>query len=187
MINCHSPDIFCISQLPIRPNFCRYFFGGWGNSWKDEHLDYVYSNCPNNVIALRYADVLLMLAEADLGDDGNISSDGLEAINKIVQRARGLDKNGNPVPATATPGFDDYTTYTLHDILKERARELCFEWWRWFDLARTGTFEVFLAERDASPLTYSGFNPDRHYLFPIPLSEIQLSTCPGGLGQNPNY
>lgn len=159
----------------------------WGNTWKDEHLDFVYSNCPNNVIGLRYADVLLMLAEADLGDDGDISPDGLNAINEVVQRARGLDSSGVPVLPSATPGFNNYITYTLTDILKERARELCFEWWRWFDLARTGTFEIFMSERNASILTAAGFNSDRHYVFPIPLTEIQQSTNKEGMYQNPNY
>lgn len=182
------------NKPPLGDNNNRYTvnFSGitkyrWGKSWRDEHLDFTYSNCPNNVMALRFADVLLMLAEADLGDDGIISQDGLDAMNRIVQRARGLDERGVPVPASDTPGFNDYSTYTLYDVLKERARELCFERWRWFDLARTGTFEVFLAERQASTVTVTGFNPDRHYLFPIPLPEIQLSTNKEGMYQNPNY
>src|SRR5262249_43389522 len=36
----------------------------WGASWKTTS-QYLYSNCPNNVIILRFADVLLMFAEAD--------------------------------------------------------------------------------------------------------------------------
>jgi hypothetical protein len=161
----------------------------WGKSWRTEDVitDFVYSNCPNNIIALRFADVLLMYAEADLGDDGTVTPAGLAAINRIVQRARGLKADGTPVPESETPGFENYTGYTVDDILMERARELCFEWWRWFDLARTGSFENFLAEREAAEPAQTGFNPDRHYVFPIPLTEIQQSTNPQGLYQNPNY
>jgi hypothetical protein len=162
----------------------------WSKSWRAEDVvtAFVYSNCPNNVIALRFADVLLMYAEADLGDDGVITPEGLQAINRVVQRARGLKPDGiTPVPPSETPGMDNYSTFTLHDILLERSRELCFEWWRWFDLARTGSLETFLAERNAATPTQTNFNPDRHYVFPIPLTEIQQSTNPEGLYQNPNY
>lgn len=157
----------------------------WGASWKSES-DFVYSNCPNNVIALRFSDVLLMYAEADLAANGVITDEGLIAINGVVQRARGVG-----IKEIDTPTFLNYTqsTLTLDEILYERARELCFEWWRWFDLARTGKFEKFLDQRDNTPntLAETGFKSDRHYVFPIPLSEIQLSTNKEGMYQNPNY
>lgn len=165
----------------------------WGNSWRETSA-YLYSNCPNNVIILRFADVLLMFAEADYKKNGIISDEGLEAINRVRQRARGLDANGVPVTADKTPGFNDYTAadITITEILKERARELCFEFQRWFDLARTGTFEYFLdLNRPVSNTdivnTSTHFDPSKHYLFPIPQSEIDLSTNKEHFKQNPNY
>jgi len=165
----------------------------WGPSWKTTSA-YLYSNCPNNVIVLRFADVLLMFAEADYKKNGAISTEGLDAINRVRQRARGLAANGTPVTEANTPGFNNYTAadITVDEILKERARELCFEFQRWFDLARTGRFETFL-DTTRSPTdtkivnTGTSFDPVKHYLFPIPQSELDLSTNKENFKQNPNY
>lgn len=159
----------------------------WGATWKDEHTNFVYSNCPNNILVLRFADVLLMYAEADLMlNNGSPSDEGVEAMNRIVQRARGLNQ-GVAVTEDDTPGFGNYDTYTLEDVLLERARELCFERWRWYDLARTGMLEHFLENRNGFSTTKTSFDSDKNYLFPIPLSEIQISTNKDGMYQNPNY
>jgi starch-binding outer membrane protein, SusD/RagB family len=165
----------------------------WGNSWR-ETSQYLYSNCPNNVIILRFADVLLMFAEADYKKNGTISTEGLAAINRVRQRARGLTPSGQPVDPSTTPTFKNYTAadITIDEILMERARELCFEFQRWFDLARTGKFEFFLEKtRSASftttPNTSTSFDPGKHYLFPIPQSELDLSTNKEHFKQNPNY
>lgn len=165
----------------------------WGSSWRETSA-YLYSNCPNNVIVLRFADVLLMFAEADLGKNGMISEEGLEAINRVRQRARGLDAGGAPVQEADTPGFLNYQAgdITIEEILMERARELCFEFQRWFDLARTGKFEYFLdltrpAGNSNIVNTATSFDPSRNYLFPIPQSELDLSTNKENFKQNPNY
>lgn len=165
----------------------------WGASWRTTS-QYLYSNCPNNVIVLRYADVLLMFAEADYKFNGTISAEGLEAINRVRQRARGLKADGTPVTEVETPDFKNYTgaDINIDEILMERARELCFEFQRWFDLARTGKFEYFLElTRPANDPnivnTATSFDPRTHYLFPIPQSEIDLSTNKEQFKQNPNY
>ncbi|MDR0419241.1 MAG: RagB/SusD family nutrient uptake outer membrane protein [Prevotellaceae bacterium] len=166
----------------------------WGehhdNMWKDKS-PYLYTNEPTNVIVLRYADVLLMFAEADLKLNGGTATQaGVDAVNLIVQRARGLRSDGiTPVTEAETPTFKNYTTSTLtfDEIMKERARELCFEFQRWYDLARTGTFEKYLSARDAFTNTRTNFNPNRNYLLPIPQTEIDKSTNKSGLYQNPRY
>ncbi|MEB3375705.1 RagB/SusD family nutrient uptake outer membrane protein [Bacteroides sp. CR5/BHMF/2] len=96
-------------------------------------------------------------------------------------------KSGVAVTENDTPGFGNYDTYTLEDVLLERARELCFERWRWYDLARTGMLEHFLENRNGFSTTKTSFDSDKNYLFPIPLSEIQISTNKDGMYQNPNY
>jgi hypothetical protein len=135
-----------------------------------------------------------MFAEADYKKNGTISNEGLAAINLVRQRARGLNAAGNPVLPAATPGFNNYTAsdITIDEILMERARELCFEFQRWYDLARTGKFETFLEKtRSATDTkivnTSTSFNPAKHYLFPIPQAELDLSTNKDNFKQNPNY
>jgi hypothetical protein len=165
----------------------------WGESWRTTSA-YLYSNCPNNVIVLRYADVLLMFAEADYKMNGAISGEGLAAINLVRQRARGLDATGKPIPPASTPTFNNYVAsdITIDEILNERGRELCFEFQRWFDLARTGKFETVLAKTRSTTdpkivNTGTSFDPNKHYLFPIPQNELDLSTNKANFKQNPNY
>jgi hypothetical protein len=161
----------------------------FGNDWNAVN-SFAQSNCPSNIYVLRFADILLMFAEADLNyNNGTISAEGLKAINRVRQRARGLRPDGSPLPASETPGFDDYTATTLdmNEIMKERARELCFEFQRWFDLARTGSFETFLADRNTDSKTSVSFDPNKNYLFPIPQTEREMSTNPEGFYQNPGY
>lgn len=165
----------------------------WGNSWKEE-MPFIYSNCPNNIIALRYADVLLMFAEADMAlNNGVVTSRGLAAVNQVVQRARGLKAdNVTPLTEAETPGFNDYTaeTLTFDQLMKERSRELCFEFWRRHDLIRTGTVEAYTAIRNLDTNTNSikiYFDPEKNYLLPVPQYEIDNSRNKAGMYQNPNY
>lgn len=78
-------------------------------------------------IAYRYADILLMKAEA-LNESGN-GQGALDLITQIRNRARALPAtNFNPSP-TDRLGVEDF-------ILQERAREFAYEGKRWFDLLR---------------------------------------------------
>jgi hypothetical protein len=85
-----------------------------------------------NFPLLRYADVLLMQAEAEYMING--SSDlALSAINQVSRRAYGFDP--------LTPNVkSDFSTITLADIQDERQRELCFEVNRKGDLVRWGIY-----------------------------------------------
>lgn len=165
----------------------------WGNSWKNE-MSFIYSNCPNNIIALRFADVLLMFTEADMALHSGVATDkGLMAINRIIQRARGLKTdNVTPVTEEETPDFKNYTaeTLTFDQLMKERSRELCFEFWRRHDLMRTGTMEIYTATRNDESSVNSMkiyFDSDKNYLLPVPQYEIDNSRNKEGMYQNPNY
>ena len=68
----------------------------WGNGpdpdlWYLEPLPYPSTNTPNNVIEIRYAEVLLMRAEADILLNGQVSETSLKLVNDIVSRARGIN------------------------------------------------------------------------------------------------
>ncbi len=172
----------------------------------DMNKRYAWDNCPNNVIVLRYADVILMFAEADLLLNGGTASDeAVKQVNKLLFRARD-GKTETQMFTNATNNQGDYTglavatgdkpTYmydysatnplTYAELKKERARELCFEFHRWFDLVRWGDLESAVNTRlhfVSQDIKQAVVMPDRHYLFPIPQSEIDISH----IAQNPNY
>lgn len=115
---------------------------------------------PLNYTVIRYADVLLMAAEAHAqnGDEGT----ALNLLNQVRQRV-GLSDRSSSGPAL------------LEDIYQERRFELSGEGQRFFDLVRTG--------RAAERIT--GFQTGKHELFPIPQVEIDLAG--GRWAQNPGY
>ena len=106
---------------------------------------------------IRYADVLLMLAEAYI-QRGNTGSAPLALINQV--RAR--------VSAVAYPSLGDQTN-AMAILMQERELELCGEQSRYFDLIRWGIAkQVINSERAAEP--GDGTQPflDKNVLFPIP-------------------
>lgn len=119
---------------------------------------------PNNYRAIRYADVLLMAAEAY--NRGGISdSKALEYVNMV--RDRGFADTDHEITVTG----DNLTAAIYH----ERRVELLGEGQRFFDLVRTG----YAAD------AIDGFTEDKNELFPIPDEEIEYSN--GLWEQNPGY
>ena len=119
-----------------------------------------------NWFVMRYADVILMMAEAE-GAPG-----GYTYINQIRTRA-GLSSIG----PSGTETFDE-------QLLHERRVEFAFEGQRWTDLLRFGVAKKVMAEAlsDRTGLTFTENNIK--LLFPIPQQEIDNSTK---LVQNPDY
>lgn len=118
---------------------------------------------------LRYADVLLMYAEA-LNEQNNTAL-ALENIRPV--RAR--------VGLPALAGLDQAATRLA--IEKERRVEFLYEGHRWFDLVRTGRARTVLNAHYAS----QGLNfsvEDYELILPIPQNEIDLNPA---VKQNPNY
>lgn len=118
---------------------------------------------------IRYADVLLMAAEA-LNENGK-PQDALLYLNMVRQRARGDNPDLLPDITTTDQGE------LRQAIYEERRAELALEGHRFFDLVRTG--------RASQVLGPMGFVEGQHELLPIPQSEIDLSQ--GALTQNPNW
>ena len=115
----------------------------------------------NDFPVFRYADILLMKAEALLrGAKVTNGETALYLVNRIRQRA----------------GVDLWTNVSLDELLQERAREFSMEAWRRNDLIRFGKFEdKWLVKTDNDP---------RKRLFPIPQKEIDKNPA---LEQNPGY
>lgn len=123
-------------------------------------------NYLNNYRTIRYADVLLMAAEA-LNKKAN--PDDAQAQGYLNQvRRRAFQVNDASHDVTSTGG----TLYTA--ILNERRLELAMEGERFFDLVRTG---------QAATVLGPNFKTGKHELFPIPDQEVKIS----GLTQNPGY
>ena len=115
---------------------------------------------PNNYRAIRFADVLLMAAEAK--SRGGLSQDGArENLNRVRTRA-GL-------PDVTASGNE-----LIDAIYHERRVELVGEGHQFFDLVRTGRGNEI-----------DNFTPNKNELFPIPFEEIQFSN--GNWSQNPGY
>ena len=119
---------------------------------------------PNNYRSIRYADVLLMAAEAN--NRGGIDEAKAQGyLNDVRRRAFGDDLHD----ITATGAS------LTNAIYLERRLELIGEGHRFFDLVRTGK----------AAQEINGFQAGKHELFPIPAIEIQLA---GNVwAQNPGY
>lgn len=118
---------------------------------------------PNNYRAIRYADVLLMAAEAysKVGDDTKAQ----DYVNEVMRRAYGNEDHDIDVTG------NDLT----NAIYEERRKELFGEGHRFFDLVRTNN----------AAGTIPGFVAGKNEVFPIPQEEIQFSN--DNWKQNDNY
>lgn len=176
----------------------------------------VYGNSNNGVNfgyyhhVIRYAEVLLIYAEAKFEEDGSISDDDLnKTINLIRSRVNMPPLTNNFV---STHGLDMRT-----EIRRERTVELALEGFRWDDIRRWKTAETelvqpikgikikgsdwqniapysdpsFQARTDANgflivqPSSARTFDPAKNYLLPLPTREISLYQ--GKLLQNPGW
>lgn len=130
-------------------------------------------NGGGNIRVLRYADVLLIAAEAT-NELGN-TEEAIELANRVRTRARGT------LPKPFLPELKaDSKDEARQVIWLERRLELAMEQQRWFDLVRQGrAAEVMIG------VGKTNFKKGKHELFPIPQSEIDLSGAK--LMQNPGY
>ncbi|MDQ3394299.1 MAG: RagB/SusD family nutrient uptake outer membrane protein [Bacteroidota bacterium] len=129
----------------------------------------VIENFGHNRRLIRYADVLLMAAEAL--NENNKTDLALLQLNKVRARAR----QGNE---EILPDIIETNKDALRDIiLQERRVELALEGHRFWDLVRTGKAAAVLG-----PL---GFIQGKHELLPIPQNQIDLMQ--GVLKQNANW
>lgn len=128
-----------------------------------------------NIRILRYADVLLMYAEAanEVGGTDNITA-ARAAVNAV--RARARSGVAGVLPDITTT--DQATLRTA--IRQERRVELAMEHERFFDIVRWG-----IAQNVLNAAGKTNFINSRDVLLPIPQTQIDLSA--GVLKQNPGY
>lgn len=151
----------------------------------DWNIYYPASNYPfmykcrsayNSIIKLRYADILLLKAEA------LISKGDYSAAAQIINQTRHRAGLGNlPPSASASEGA------IMAAYLKERRLELAFEGQRWFDLVRLDKVEEVMnavyAKDEGRPAQVYPFT-SLSYILPIPQDVIDQNP---NLVQNPGY
>jgi hypothetical protein len=129
----------------------------WDPAWVNSNSYYF----ENNFIVLRYADVLLMYAEAD---------DDPAYLNMVRDRA-GMPRYGEA-------GYPAQYSTLASAIEHERIVELSLEFHRWFDLKRTGRATSVLSERKGKTIT------EQMLVLPIPQLERDINPA---LTQNAGY
>lgn len=122
---------------------------------------------PFNVRVIRYADVLLMYAEACLKYDGDVDGSGLSALNSVRSRV--------DMPLV--------NTLTSEAIMHERDVELATEGHHYNDIIRWSYDNSF--NINLTSIFKGKFLVPRHLYFPIPQSEINKNN--GSLKQNPGW
>ncbi|MEQ8706545.1 MAG: RagB/SusD family nutrient uptake outer membrane protein [Phaeodactylibacter sp.] len=141
---------------------------GFQKFWYQESSKNVNGISTVDYPVLRYAELLLIHAEADLLADGTLSDAGLTSLNAVRARA-GL------------PGLEAGDV-KVETILEERRWELFGEAKRWFDFVRKRDilpnyiFEAFgdIVDKDSDgdDNDFGGFNPERHWKLPYPQQAI---------------
>ena len=129
----------------------------------DDVTDRTAENSDSSYPFLRFADVMLIYAEAE-----NELGHGDEAVTYLNK----VRKRSNAVQLASTPGKDALRSA----ILEERAKELACEGDRRWDLLRWG---IYIDAMNAVTLDDSGVNKTRsskHLLFPIPQEELNSNT-----------
>jgi len=158
-----------------------YYQASWSNYYPSANYPFMYKmrSAVHSIIKFRFADILLLKAEALANLDGAANLGAAEAIVNQI-RAR--------VSLPAIPATVKSSKATMLDaILKERRLELAFEGQRWFDLVRYDKVEEVmntLNSRDSGRLPLRRTFSNISYLFPIPSTAIDLNT---NLVQNPGY
>lgn len=177
------------SDFPERPDTLIY-----GNSWRSDWGDRVFIKKystdaiplgywnDNNFRSLRYADILLLYAEA-INEVQGPTSKALECLNRVRQRVnlpliQQSDYYNGGLLANDKEAFREH-------IKIERGLELSLECVRWLDLKRWGLDDATTIEELRSrDNDFANFVIGRSSRMPIPQSEVDNNP---NLSQNPNY
>lgn len=152
----------------------------WSNYYQMDNYAFMYKcrSAYNSLIKIRYADILLLKAEALICGDNMDLAAAAEIINQIRNRAGLKD-----LSSSKTASKDAL----LQAYLDERRMELCFEGQRWFDLVRLDKVEEVMNavyDKDSGRLSQLYEFTEYSYRLPIPQSEIDANDK---LHQNPGY
>jgi len=138
----------------VTPHFNKYF---------DPATPTSPGQSSKNTPIIRFAEVLLIYAEALNEQNSGPTAEAYAAIDRVRTRA------GIPLLSETSPALsqDDFR----EAVFEERRKELVYEYQRWFDLARRGP-DYFVAKLKAAGKTNA---QPKHVHFPIPQRELDLN------------
>lgn len=148
-----------------------YYSCNWSKYYPADNYPFMFKarSRYSNWIKFRYADLLLLKAEAYImGENQNLGA-AADIIDRVRARV-GLGKLTATVRGSKEALLDAY--------LKERRLELAFEWQRWYDLCRLDKVEEVmntLESRDSGHLAFVNYFTADSYHFPIPQSVIDTN------------
>jgi starch-binding outer membrane protein, SusD/RagB family len=160
-----------VTQLVSPVNGNTYTFEPHLHKYYDSATPAAPGESSKNTPILRYADVLLIYAEA-LALSTGVTEEAYWAVDQVRARA-GLDKLSDTAPGLSTNDFREA-------VYEERRKEFVYEYQRWFDLARRGA-EYYVVKLHAAGKTNAA---PRHIHFPTPQREIDINT---NLKQHPDW
>lgn len=155
-----------------------YYSCTWSNYYPADNYPFMYKlrSSVNSIIKFRYADILLLKAEA------LIMTGDLPGAATIINSVRARVGLGS-LPASATSSKDSM----IDALLKERRLELAFEGQRWFDLCRLDKVEEVMNAvyaKDSGRLPQKALFTEYSYRMPIPQNILDMNN---NLVQNPGY
>lgn len=157
-----------------------YYDCGWSNYYPMNNYPFMYKcrSANSSIIKYRYADVLLLKAEALIMQEAPQLEEAAVLIDEIRERVR-LGKLSASVRTNGAA--------MLNALLNERRLELAFEGQRWFDLVRLdkveGVMNAVYAKDSGRKVQVYPFDKNS-YRLPIPQSVIDAN---GKIQQNPGY
>jgi hypothetical protein len=172
LLNAYEPadtrrDMMTIQAVDASAKVVKKYFDTFDPTFKTVGYDF---------ILLRYADVMLMYAEAlnEVAYSADPDSDNFKYLNMVRGRAKA---------SNFTPALLNNQQAFRNAILQERRLEFPLEFNRWFDLIRTNTAIQAMQNSALTKITIQQFQ----YLYPIPQGQIEAMHNPSIFPQNPGY
>jgi len=154
-------------------NFKKYVVG----TPDDNNGEVRFMSAANNTYILRFAELLLIYAEAILGNEASTTDpDALEAFNRVRTRA----------------GISGYSELTFRDIFDEKRRELALEGNTWFEIVAWWYFQpdealAYIATQDRGRYIPGDESQMTHETYSPPSSKMQLPYPESEVAQNPLF
>ena len=141
-------------KLPAISKYYDYNDGLPGKSAQSNGITCIY----------RYADILLMYAEASVRATNSVSAKATNALQEVQKRAQGY---ADDAAVTTTTNPSEF----LNAVFDENGWEFFAEMRRWFDLVRLEKL------KDVKPTEWANslFKANNHYYFPVPYTQIELT------------